>query len=149
MIIIEGVDELVTAAGREAVSDWQTITQFTINRFADVTGDRNPLHVDPEFAQQTPFGSTIAHGWYLVAAAPSLMTELWRLDGFAFAVAYGVNRVRFPAPLPVDARFRMRLAIKAINKISGGAEVVTELTFEREGSDKPVCAAEALYRVYS
>jgi acyl dehydratase len=143
------VDELVNAVGREAVSDWQTITQSTIDQFAEVTGDRNALHVDPEFARQTPFGSTIAHGWYLVAAAPSLMTELWRLDGFAFAVAYGVNRVRFPAPLPVDARFRMRLAIEAVNEVGGGAEVVTTLTFEREGSDKPVCVAEALYRVYS
>ncbi|MFI6044485.1 MaoC family dehydratase [Nocardia sp. NPDC051321] len=149
MITIKGVDELAASVGREAVSGWQLITQDSIDRFAEATGDRNPLHVDPGFARQTPFGSTIAHGYFLVAAAPALMESLWHLDGFSFAVAYGVNRVRFPAPLPVDARFRMRLSINAVDEIGGGAQITTELTFEREGRDKPVCVAESLYRVYN
>ncbi|WP_024803130.1 MaoC family dehydratase [Nocardia sp. BMG51109] len=148
MIIIRGVDELESAVGRVAVSEWRQLTQETIDRFAEATGDRNPLHVDPGFARRTPFGSTIAHGYFLMGAAPVLMAELWRLEGFAFTVAYGVDRLRFPAPLPVDARYRMRLSIDAVDRFDGGAQITTGLTFEREGGAKPVCVAESLYRVY-
>jgi len=150
MLTLTGLDEVTARAGQElGVSDWHPVTQEDINTFADVTGDHQFIHVDVERAKQTPFGGTIAHGYYTLSLAPVLQAEIFALEGFAFAVNYGLNRVRFPAPLPIGSNVRMRATLASVQEISGGAQLTTELTFEREGADKPVCVAETLVRVYT
>lgn len=150
MITITGIDELVASAvGQEAVSDWQTITQNDTNQFAEVTGDKNPLHVDADVASQTPYGTTIVHGLHLLAMAPLLLSSLWRIDGFSSAVNYGSNRLRFPAALPVGSRVRMRTRIISAEPTPSGARLVVELTFEPEHGDKPVCVSESVFQSFS
>ncbi len=149
MIKVHGLDELKAAVGQEATSDWHEVTQDEIDRFAEVTGDDQWIHVDPERAKQTPFGGTIAHGHYTLSLAPKFSYDLFEADGFAFGMNYGFNKVRFPAPLPVGDRVRMRLKLASVDDVAGGAQITTELTFEREGGDKPVCVAESLSRVYT
>ena len=149
MLTINGLDELKGRAGDDVgVSEWHDVTQAEVNAFADATGDHQWIHVDTERAKQTPFGGTIAHGYYTLSLAPMLNEQIFGLDGFAFAVNYGLNRVRFPAPLPVGSRVRMHARLKALEDVPGGAQITIEATFEREGGDKPVCVAETLARVY-
>jgi acyl dehydratase len=150
MRTISGLDELKQAEGDElGTSDWHDVTQAAIDAFADVTGDHQWIHVDVERAKETPFGGTIAHGYYTLSLAPMFMEQTFALEGFAFAVNYGLNRVRFPAPLPVGGRVRMQARLKELQDIPGGAQMTVEVTFEREGGDKPVCVAETLARVYT
>ena len=149
MRTITGLDELKQATGEElGVSDWHEVTQKDIDAFADATGDHQWIHVDPERAKDTPFGSTIAHGYYTLSLAPMFTEQIFALEGFAFAVNYGLNKVRFPAPLPVGSRVRMHAKLQALEEVPGGAQMTVEVTFEREGGDKPVCVAETLARVY-
>jgi len=150
MRTITGLDQLKKAEGDDlGTSDWHEVTQDDVDKFADVTGDHQWIHVDPERARDTPFGGTIAHGYYTLSLAPSLGEQIFALDGFAFAVNYGLNRVRFPAPLPVGSRVRMHAKLKSLEDVPGGAQMTMELTFEREDGDKPVCVAETLARVYA
>jgi acyl dehydratase len=150
MRTITGLDELKQAEGEDlGASDWHEVTQDDIDTFADVTGDHQWIHVDRERARDTPFGGTIAHGYYTLSLAPHLNEQILALEGFAFAVNYGLNRVRFPAPLPVGSRVRMHAKLKQLEDVPGGAQMTMELTFEREGGDKPVCVAETLARVYA
>jgi acyl dehydratase len=149
MLTLTGLEEIKSHVGEElGVSDWHLVTQERIDRFAEVTGDDQWIHVDPERARESPFGGTIAHGYYTLSLAPRFSYDMFRFEGFAFGVNYGLNRVRFPAPLPVGDRVRMRAKLIALEEITGGAQLVTELTFEREGAEKPVCVAESLSRVY-
>jgi acyl dehydratase len=149
MRTISGLDELKQAEGQDlGTSDWHEVTQDAIDAFADVTGDHQWIHVDPERAKETPFGGTIAHGYYTLSLAPMFTGQIFSLDGFAFAVNYGLNKVRFPAPLPVGSRVRMHARLAALDPIPGGAQITVEVTFEREGGEKPVCVAESLARVY-
>jgi acyl dehydratase len=129
MITINGVDELLASIGQEAASGWQTITQTDTDQFAEVTGDKNPLHVDVDFAGHTPYGTTIVHGLHLLAMAPMLLSSVWQMNGFNYAVNYGSNRLRFPAALPVGSRVRMRVHITSAEQTPGGARLVAELTF--------------------
>jgi acyl dehydratase len=150
MLTITGLDELRAKVGEElGVSDWHDVTQEAIDAFADVTGDHQWIHVDPLRARQTPFGGTIAHGYYTLALHPMFAAQLLKFEGFAFAVNYGLDRVRFPAPLPVGNRVRMRIALVAVDDVLGGAQITMKLTFEGEGALKPVCVAESLTRVYT
>ena len=150
MRTITGLEELKAAEGEQlGSSDWHAVTQADIDAFADVTGDHQWIHVDPERAQQTPFGGTIAHGYYTLSLTPMFNAQIFGLDGFAFALNYGLNKVRFPAPLPVGSRVRMHAKLKALDEIPGGAQITVEVTFEREGGEKPVCVAETVARVYS
>ena len=149
MRTITGLDELKQAEGETlGTSHWHEVTQKDVDTFADVTGDHQWIHVDVERAKETPFGGTIAHGYYTLSLAPKFSYSLMSVEGFAFGVNYGVNRVRFPAPLPVGSKVRMRMKLASIEGIPGGAQITTELTFEREGGEKPVCVAESLARVY-
>ena len=108
MRTITGLDELKAAEGETlGTSEWHEVTQEDIDAFADVTGDHQWIHVDPERAKDTPFGGTIAHGYYTLSLAPRFTEQVLALDGFAFAINYGLNKVRFPAPLPVGGRVRM------------------------------------------
>jgi acyl dehydratase len=150
MLTITGLDELRANVGEElGVSDWHDVTQDAIDAFAAVTGDDQWIHVDPERARQTPFGGTIAHGYYTLSLHPALVKQVLRLEGFAFAVNYGLNKVRFPAPLPVGNRVRMRVELLAVDDVLGGVQITMKFTFEGEGALKPVCVAESLTRVYT
>jgi len=150
MITMNGLDDLLNSSvGQEAVSDWQTITQNDTNQFAEVTGDKNPLHVDPHLAGQTPYGTTIVHGLHLLAMAPMLFTTVWQIQGFSSAVNYGSNRLRFPAALPVGTRVRMRLRIASVEQIPGGARLIVDLSFEPEHGGKPVCVSESVFQLFS
>ena len=147
---ITGLDELKAAEGTTlGTSEWHEVTQDAIDAFADVTGDHQWIHVDPERAKDTPFGGTIAHGYYTLSLAPMFMSRILALDGFAFALNYGLNKVRFPAPLPVGSRVRVTAEIAGLEDIPGGAQMTLRLTFEREGGEKPVCVAETVARVYA
>ena len=150
MKTISGLAELKQAEGDDlGTSDWHDVTQEAIDAFADVTGDHQWIHVDPERARETPFGGTIAHGYYTLSLAPMFNEQIFGLDGFAFAVNYGLNKVRFPAPLPVGNRVRMRATLVDVEDVLGGAQITMKLTFEGEGALKPVCVAEQLTRVYT
>ena len=149
MLTITGLDEMRAKLGEElGVSDWHEVTQETIDDFARVTGDDQWIHVDPQRATRTPFGGTIAHGYFTLALHPLLAAQILRYEGFEFAVNYGLNRVRFPAPLPVGNRVRMRVTLIDVEDVLGGAQITMKLTFEGEGALKPVCVAESLTRVY-
>ena len=149
MTTFDGAAELLAAVGTElGTSDWVTIDQDRIDLFADATGDHQWIHVDPERAKDTPFGGTIAHGYYTLSLAPMLTEQVFKLEGFAFAVNYGLDKVRFPAPLPVNSKVRMSAKLAELKDIPGGAQMKMELTFEREGGEKPVCIAEPIFRVY-
>ena len=120
MRTITGLDELKRAEGEDlGTSDWHEVTQEAINAFADVTGDHQWIHVDVERAKDTPFGGTIAHGYYTLSLAPMLMDRIFALEGFAFAVNYGLNKVRFPAPLPVGAKVRMHATLSGARRHPG------------------------------
>ena len=149
-VTINGIDELKARVGEEiGVSDWREVTQEDVNAFAEVTGDDQWIHIDPERAKETPFGGTIAHGYFTLALAPRFSYDLFKLEGVAFGLNYGLNKLRFPAPMPVGDRVRMRMKIANVEDIPGGAQLTMLLTFEREGGDKPVCVAESLSRVYT
>src|SRR4051794_25211736 len=121
---ITGIEELKAAEGETlGTSDWHEVTQEAIDAFADVTGDHQWIHVDVERAKDTPFGGTIAHGYYTLSLAPKFMEEVVAFEGFAFALNYGVDRVRFPAALPVGSRVRAELRLAKVQDIAGGAQV--------------------------
>lgn len=150
MLTLTGLEEVKTKVGEElGVSDWHEVTQDEIDEFARVTGDDQWIHIDPERAKETPFGGTIAHGYFTLALGPRFSYDMFKLDGFAFGVNYGCNRLRFPAPMPVGAKVRMRAKLVSVDDIPGGAQILIEQTFEREDGEKPVCVAETLSRVYT
>ncbi|WP_375001673.1 MaoC family dehydratase [Aeromicrobium sp. CTD01-1L150] len=141
------VQDLKDLVGRElGPTKWHDITQERIQAFADLTGDHQWIHVDPERANASAFGSTIAHGLYSLSLGPAFMESLMAFDGFAHSLNYGYNKVRFPSPNPVGSRIRMRATITAVDDVPGGAQVTTTQTFEREGSEKPILVAESVGR---
>jgi len=150
MRIFESLAELAGCVGEEiAVSDWVEVTQQRIDAFAEATGDRQWIHVDPARAAKGPFGTTIAHGYLTLSLLPMLSESAIELRGVRMSVNYGLNRVRFPAPVPAGSRLRARFRVVAVEEIgNGGLQVVTEATIEREGGDKPVCIAETVARRY-
>jgi acyl dehydratase len=142
------VAELKTYVGRElGVSEWRPISQEDVDAFAAATGDRQWIHTDPVRAAGGPFGGTIAHGYYTLSLAPVLLEQVLRLDEFAFSVNYGLNKLRFPAPLKVGESVRLRATLVELEEFTSGATLTVQLTFERSGGDKPACVATALYRV--
>ncbi len=143
------VAELKQAAGTSlGHTDWLEIDQARINLFADATGDHQWIHVDPERAAAGPFGTTIAHGYLTLSLLPALLGDRLRVEGVRMAVNYGLNRVRFPAPVPVGSRVRAHVELLEVTEVSGGVQVVARVTVEREGGDKPVCVAETVTRLY-
>jgi acyl dehydratase len=128
-------------------SGWHPVTQESIDAFAAATGDRQWIHTDPARASASPFGGTIAHGYYTLALAPALLAELFDFDAYAMAVNYGLDKLRFPAPLRVGDRVRLRARLAGREPVDGGAMLSFDLTFEPERGGKPVCVANALYRV--
>jgi len=130
-------------------SDWVTIDQARIDKFADVTGDDQWIHVDPKRAAAGMFGSTVAHGFLTLSLLPYFIRSSHKVDGARMSVNYGLNRVRFPAPVPVNSRLRAHFKLLSFEPIEGGVQIVTEVTVEREGQAKPVCVAESVGRLYT
>jgi acyl dehydratase len=130
-------------------SDWIAVDQARIDRFADATDDHQWIHVDAERARQGPFGATIAHGYLTLSLLPAFFDTAFRIDGLRMSINYGLNRVRFPAPVPVGSRLRARFKLLAYEPLDGGAQLVVEATIEREGSDRPACVAETVSRRYA
>lgn len=128
-------------------SSWVEITQEKIDLFAEATGDHQWIHVDPERAKDGPFGTTIAHGYLTLSLVPMASFEVVPSSG-RMGVNYGVNRVRFPAPVPVGSRLRTSFEVSQVEEIQGGDQVTMTATVEREGGEKPVCVAEVISRHY-
>ena len=150
MKTFETLADLAACVGQEvAVSDWVTITQEQVNRFAEATGDHQWIHVDPERARKGPFGAPIAHGFLTLSLLPRLLESSIELRETRMGVNYGLNRVRFTAPVPVGSRLRSRATLLAADAIdNGGWQFTWSVTIEREGSDKPACVAESINRRY-
>jgi acyl dehydratase len=149
MKIYESVDALRAAVGQHAgYSDWHEVTQEQIDLFARATGDYQWIHVDPERAARGPFGTTIAHGYLTLSLIPMLAAQVSRVEGVSMVVNYGLNRVRFPSPVPVGSRVRAGVVPKSVEDVPGGVQVISEVTIEREGGDKPCCVAETVARMY-
>lgn len=147
---IASLAELNAWLGQEvAVSDWLPITQERINQFAQATGDYQWIHVDPERCrQESPYGTPIAHGFLTVSLLPMLLATSIAFPPCKLAVNYGLNRVRFPAPVPVGQRVRARMLLQALEQVAGGVQMIWEVTVETEAGDKPVCVAELILRHY-
>jgi acyl dehydratase len=142
--------ELRPLAGQEiGVSDWITVTQERIDLFARATGDHQWIHVDVERAKAGPFGAPVAHGFLTLSLLPELAASAFEVDDVAMGLNYGLNRVRFPAPVPVDSRLRGRFRLLSWEPVDGGAQLVVEVAMEREGSAKPVCIAESVTRRFT
>ena len=144
---------LASLAGRVgevlATSPWVTIDQQRIDLFAQATGDHQWIHVDRERAAQGPFGTTIAHGFLTLSLLPELANAAMVVDDVRMGINYGLNRVRFPSPVPVDSRLRGVLRLIAYDPLPGGAQLTMEVTMEREGADKPACVAESVSRRFT
>jgi acyl dehydratase len=141
-------DTLSDLVGTElGPTSWLDITQERVDAFAGATDDPQWIHTDPERAAAGPFGGTIAHGFLTLSLCVPFLYELMPDRGFALTVNYGVNRVRFPAPVPVGSRIRGRFRVESVDDVSGGEQAVIVGTVEREGGDKPVCVAELVVRL--
>jgi acyl dehydratase len=139
--------DLRALAGREiGSSDWLAVDQHRIDQFAQATGDHQWIHVDPERAAAGPFGATVAHGFLTLSLLPALYETAFAIDDVRMGVNYGLNRVRFMAPVRVGSRLRGRFRLLSYEPLEGGAQIVTEATIELEGSAKPACVAESVSR---
>ena len=130
-------------------SAYRTVTQQQVNLFADATDDHQWIHVDPERARQGPFGAPIAHGFLTLSLAVPLWTELLDVHGVSTKVNYGLDKVRFPAPVTVGSRVRMRAVVADVAAAGGGYQIAVDQTIEIEGNDKPAVVARGLYRFYA
>jgi acyl dehydratase len=140
--------ELEELIGQElGPTEWYHITQERIDAFAEVTNDHQWIHVDPVRAASSPLGVTIAHGLFSLSLGPQFSYELMAFDGFAHSLNYGYDKVRFPAPILVGSRIRMRSTIVSAEQVSGGIQIKTKQVIERDGTDKPVVVAESVARV--
>ena len=141
------LDTIQQFVGRElGVSDWFTVDQQRINAFADATGDHQWIHVDIERAKAGPFGAPIAHGYLTLSLVPVLLPEIMAVNGTSLTINYGLNKLRFPAPVPVGSKVRAGATLAQFDEVTGGAQITLAVTFEVEGSTKPVCVAEVVFR---
>jgi acyl dehydratase len=150
VITLEGREGLEAQVGNElGVGPWHEVTQEMVDDFADATGDHQWIHVDVERARESDFGGTIAHGYFTLSLGPQLSEEVYAVEGFAFGLNYGLDKLRFPAPLPVGTRLRLRATLTGVVETpDGGLRVNVTHTFEGEGIDKPVCVADVLLYVH-
>lgn len=149
MLVVDAIEDLQGRLGQElGVSEWYAVSQRDIDCFAEVTGDRQWIHTDVEAARSGPFRGTIAHGFYTLALIPMLTGQVLSLEGFGFVINYGLNKVRFPAPLPVGDRVRLRLSLEAISSRPGSSDITLLSSLECPSQEKPVCVAESVVRVF-
>ena len=142
------VDDLPAAVGQHlGHSDWMEITQERVNQFADATGDHQWIHIDPErAAAESPYGTTIAHGYLTLSLTNMFLPSLITVKQLSMGINYGVNKVRFPAPVPVGSKVRVGAELTSVDEITGGVQAVITITVEVEGSPKPACVVESLTR---
>jgi acyl dehydratase len=147
-ITLEGADGIRGAIGKHlGYSDWVLITQDRVNQFADATGDHQWIHIDVARAEkESPYGGTIAHGYLTMSMSNELVPQVVRMGGFAMGINYGVDKVRFPAPVRVGARIRAGVEIAEVTDVPGGIQVKLKTAIEVEGSEKPACVIESLAR---
>jgi acyl dehydratase len=151
MITVTGLDELQTLTGRDlGHSSWLEITQDRLNTFADATGDHQWIHVDPERARSGPFHGTIAHGYLTLSLVIPLFSELLEIRGIRMGINYGLDKVRFPHPVPVGSKIRLAARVAGVEPVAGdGVQMALDFTVEIDGVEKPACVARAIYRQYA
>ena len=141
--VFRRLDEIVELAGMElGASDWVVVDQDRIDRFADVTGDMEWIHVDLDRAAAGPFGGAIAHGFLTLSLIPMLREQIFQIDTPGARLNYGLNRVRFPAPVPVNSRVRATARVLTVERVDSSVRMITEYVIEIEGAPKPACVAE-------
>ncbi|ROO85961.1 acyl dehydratase [Actinocorallia herbida] len=145
MNVFHDIEELRAAIGTHlGYSDWHTVTQKQIDTFAEATGDHQWIHTDPVKAAAGPFGATIAHGFLTLSLVPLLAGRVYRVEGISMGVNYGADRLRFPAPVPVDSRIRAGVELLSLEQGGGGYRLTARVAIEREGAAKPVCVVDAV-----
>src|SRR5438067_2772407 len=148
-ITVATIKDLPGLAGTDLGStDWITVTQADIDAFANATGDHQWIHVDPERAKSGPFRTTIAHGYLTLALLPPLFAKLLTVERVGMGINYGLNRVRFPSPVPSGSRVRLAATLVDVTTVEGGVQLTVDATLERDGGAKPACVAQAVYRYY-
>ena len=147
--VITGVEGLKSNVGQHlGYSEYLEITQERVQQFAEATGDFQWIHIDVERAKSGPFGGPIAHGYLTLSLGPMLYPTVVRIEGFSMGVNFGANKIRFPSPVPVGSRVRLGVKLLEVEEIANGVQMTMEFTFECEGSSKPSCVAEIIFRSY-
>lgn len=149
--VLNGLDGIKALVGQPFhPGEWVEVDQARVDGFAEMTGDRQWIHVDRERAKQGPFGTTIAHGMLTLSMIAALNTDVFRFEGFRMGVNYGFQKVRFPTPVPVGSRVRLNGKVLSCDELTGGVvQTIIEFSVEREGAEKPACVAEMIFRHYS
>ena len=148
--VFGSLEELAAHVGEQiGISDWIRVDQARIDAFAHATGDHQWIHVDPARAAAGPFGTTVAHGFLTLSLLPAMSASAYELRGVRLGVNYGLNKVRFTAPVPAGSRLRGVFRLLAVEPVEGGAQFSVEVRMEREGAGKPVCIAEAIVRCHA
>jgi acyl dehydratase len=144
-------NDLAGLTGQEiGVSDWHEVKQEDVNLFADATLDHQWIHIDVDRAKaESPYGTTIAHGYFTLSLIPHFTSQIWRVRGVKMGVNYGLNKLRFPAPVPVGSKIRARVRLDEVSPVEGGVQVQSTITIEVEGGEKPACVAQTLSRYYN
>jgi acyl dehydratase len=146
MRVFESLEAFTSAVGSElGTSEWFAITQERIDQFAEATGDRQWIHVDPDRAALGPFGTTIAHGYLTLSLVPTLANSIYRIEGLSVGVNYGADKVRFPHPVPVGSRVRETATLTGVTATPSGVQARITFVVEVEGVEKPACVAEVVY----
>ncbi|WP_405477513.1 MaoC family dehydratase [Streptomyces sp. NBC_00009] len=149
-ITVNGLAELKKLAGSDlGSSEWTDVTQERIGTFADATGDHQWIHTDPERAKEGPFGAPIAHGYLTLSLFIPMFTELLDVEGVTTKVNYGLNKVRFPAPVPAGSRIRLAARLAGVEDVPGGVQITVDGTVEIEGAAKPACVLQSVSRFYA
>ena len=144
------IDELEQSTGRDlGVSEWLDVTQELVNAFGKATKDEQWIHTDPERAAGGPFGRTIAHGYLTLALIIPMWGQVLEVHGISMGINYGMNKLRFPAPVPSGSRLRLGATLAEVKDVPGGVEAVVDAVIECEGSAKPACVAQVIYRYYA
>jgi acyl dehydratase len=147
MRVLDGADAVRAAVGEHlGYSSYRTVTQADIDTFAELSGDHQWIHVDVKRAAQGPFGGTIAHGLLTLSLGPALANEIYRIEGMKMGVNYGYDRIRFPAPVPVNSKLRLGAEIAGVDDVPGGLQLKLRFTWELAAGGKPACVADMLLR---
>jgi acyl dehydratase len=147
---VTGIDEIKGLAGKDlGKSSWLEITQERVNLFADATEDHQWIHVDPERAAAGPFGGAIAHGYLTLSLVIPLFNDLLEVNGVSMGVNYGLDKLRFPAPVKVGSKIRLAGKVDRVDEVAGGVQMYVDFTIEAEGQEKPALVARAIYRQYA
>jgi acyl dehydratase len=149
MTTVINIADLPSKVGEHlGYTGWHTITQDRVDLFAEATSDHQWIHVDPERAKAGPFGGPIAHGYLTLSLLPALLGDIIKVEGSTMAVNYGLNKLRFPAPVPVGAALRIGMTLAGADEFDGGVQVTLDAVFEVKDAPKPSCVAQVVFRFY-